>query len=81
MYDALDTILLMDLQDEFERAMKYISVATFHQENVNIIIIFGFWEMVALTLYSLNLPCSSKLSSDTLVDFCQHILSLVETNF
>ena len=34
MYDALDTILLMDLEDEFERAMKYITVASFHQEDV-----------------------------------------------
>jgi len=34
MYDALDTMWLMGLRDEFEHAMKYISVASFHQENV-----------------------------------------------
>lgn len=34
MYDALDTLLLMDLKPEFERAVKHVSGVTFPRHPV-----------------------------------------------
>ena len=36
MYDSLDTLLLMDLKPEFERALSFIAKQDFHQTQVRL---------------------------------------------